>query len=620
MLDRIKQGIRNLVGKRKVAAEPREQGSGSALLEAGWRSHGSGDLKHAEECYLQLLQDQPANLDALYLLGRLRGQQGQLEDGLRLLKEVVARKPSFAEGWSDLGNVHTLQGNLDEAEAAYRRALELEPEHAGTWLNLGTLLVRKGLTQEAEILLGKYIYAAPAQPEGWIALGNLQFDQKRYREARDNLLQATVLVPRNGHVALRLALSLQMESDFDEAIATYGRAMELMPDSYEVLINFGSALHQCDRLDEAIAYYEKALIVKPDDPVALNNIGWAMQNLGKLETSLALYDRALKARPDYIDARFNRAIARLLTRDYANAWEEYELRKCLANAPRIFPPPYWDGSEISGKSLLVYAEQGLGDEIMFASCFPDVIAHAGRCIIECDPRLEKLFARSFPAAEVIGKQRGAEMKWLGEIGQIDACVAAGTLPFHYRRSEDLFPSHHGYLQADPERMRHWQEQLSELGPGLKVGLSWRGGTTRTRNVVRSIGIAQWLPLLGVKDIQFVSLQYTDCSEEIAALEKAHGLKVHHWQEALTDYDETAALLSALDLVISVCTSVIHLGGALGKPVWVMVPASPEWRYGSVGAEMPWYPSVKLFRQEVLNEWEPVIARVADKLQQLAKVN
>ena len=135
-----------------------------------------------------------------------------------------------------------------------------------------------------------------------------------------------------------------------------------------------------------------------------------------------------------------------------------------------------------------------------------------------------------------------------------------------------------------------------------------------------MGIAQWLPLLGVKDIQFVSLQYTDCSEEIAALEKTHGLKVHHWQEALTDYDETAALVSALGLVISVCTSVIHLGGALGKLVWVMVPASPEWRYGSVGEEMPWYPSVKLFRQEVLNEWEPVIARGADKLQQLAKEN
>jgi ADP-heptose:LPS heptosyltransferase len=176
-----------------------------------------------------------------------------------------------------------------------------------------------------------------------------------------------------------------------------------------------------------------------------------------------------------------------------------------------------------------------------------------------------------------------------------------------------FPRHSGYLCADPLKVAAWKERLAALGPGLKVGLSWQGGTQVSRARLRSMTLEQLLPVLRVEAVQFVDLQYTDTAEERARLEAVHGVRLAHWRSGIDDYDETAALVSALDLTLSVCTAVVHLAGALGRPAWVMTPYSPEWRYGHAGECMPWYPSVKLVRQPAPGEWEPVIAAVARQL-------
>ncbi|MDP2706716.1 MAG: glycosyltransferase, partial [Burkholderiales bacterium] len=199
-------------------------------------------------------------------------------------------------------------------------------------------------------------------------------------------------------------------------------------------------------------------------------------------------------------------------------------------------------------------------------------------------------------------------------------IAMGSLPQYLRRSLADFPRHRGYLKADPERVQVWHERLAALGPGLKVGISWQGGTHKTRRPMRSIPLAQWAPLLQSAGVQYVSLQYTECSGEIAAVEAATGVRIADWREVRDDLEHTAALITALDLVISVCTAVIHLGGALGKPVWVLAPYSPEWRYGIAGDGMPWYPSVKMFRQLRYGEWQPVIERVAHQFHAAAQRN
>ena len=251
---------------------------------------------------------------------------------------------------------------------------------------------------------------------------------------------------------------------------------------------------------------------------------------------------------------------------------------------------------------------------MFASCLPDLLQRAGRCVVECSPPLEKLFCRSFPGVTVCaGDPASRDSGWVSGLGAIDYQVAIGSLPLHFRSDRSRFPPHAGYLHADSQRRAYWRQRLDALGAGRKIGLSWRGGATSTRGELRSIALAEWLPLLALPACDFVSLQYDDDGGESGGFSHAHGVHIHHWQQAIDDYDETAALVSALDLVISVQTAVVHLSGALGKPAWVLVPSVPEWRYLQSGDAMPWYPSVKLFRQKQRDAWIPVITGIAQRL-------
>src|SRR5262249_47720454 len=330
---------------------------------------------------------------------------------------------------------------------------------------------------------------------------------------------------------------------------------------------------------------------------ALLHQGIAAQELMRLDEALAAYQRALEMKPAYVPARWRRSVVALLKGEFDNAWDDYELRHLSEDRPqRRFPQVRWGGESLAGKTLLVYAEQGLGDEIMFASCLPDALALAQHCVIDCHPKLEPIFRRSFPAATVHGGHQTEDASWLAHHPVPECQIPIGSLPRLLRTRLDNFPSHSGYLRSDPHRARAWRRQLDATGSQLKVGLSWRGGTQVSRGRLRSLTLEQLLPVLQVRGVQFVNLQYTDTARERSELEQRHGLRIMHWQEAIDDYDETAALIAALDLTLSVSTSVVDLVGALGRPAWVMTPFSPDWRYGHSGEGMVWYPSVRLFRQ------------------------
>jgi ADP-heptose:LPS heptosyltransferase len=263
--------------------------------------------------------------------------------------------------------------------------------------------------------------------------------------------------------------------------------------------------------------------------------------------------------------------------------------------------------------VLAYAEQGLGDQIMFASCLPDALVRAESMVVECDPRLCALFRRSFPGARVVPQEAAWPPSWLASGAEITAQIAMGSLPGLFRPNADSFPQHTGYLSAAPDRVAAWRDRLAGLGPGPKIGLSWRGGLPTTRRNLRSLDLASLAPLLGGIPAQYVSLQYGDSTSEVEVLAETRGIRVHHWQDAIDDYDETAALVTALDMVITVCTSIVHLGGALGRPVRTLVPTVPEWRYGRAGDRMNWYPSVRMYRQQRLGEWGDVLDKLGREL-------
>ena len=403
--------------------------------------------------------------------------------------------------------------------------------------------------------------------------------------------------------------------DVDGALALAADAGARDPGSYEAHLLMGRAHQKLHQPERALACYEAARRLRDDDAELYDSRASTYQEFGRLPEAFADYDRALALRPDFPLALFHRSMARLLAGDFRRGWDDYELRRLSADhASSESALPRWDGSSLAGRTLLITREQGLGDEIMYASMLPQLIAQAGRCIVECDPRLLDLFRRAFPAATFFGTVPGRRLPDSIPRSSIDVAIEAGSLAGFLRRDLADFPRHAGYLRADPAKLARWQERLAGLGPGRKIGLSWTGGVRKTRRALRSLTLEQLLPLLRQPGLRFVSLQYTP--EARAALDELrvrHGIDIPHWQEAIDDYDETAALVSALDRTVSVCTSLVHLCGALGRPVWVMAPLTPEWRYGMTGETMPWYPSVRMFRQTSYGDWAPVIERVAREI-------
>jgi tetratricopeptide (TPR) repeat protein len=422
--------------------------------------------------------------------------------------------------------------------------------------------------------------------------------------------------PRPPTASMREAFEALLRSEnYEAAYALAEEALARDAESYEARLLLGRALQKLHEPARALECFELASRVRPDDAELYDFRGSMYQELGRLREAMADYERALSLRPDFPLASFHRAMAQLLAGDFERGWDGYELRR-LGAPPEAWRSglPRWDGTSLAGRSLFVAREQGLGDEIMFASILPQLIGQARHCVVECDPRLLATFTRSFPAATVVGTPPGGGQPRGVDPARIDAVIESGSLPRLLRRKAADFPRHEGYLRADPQQVGRWRERLEALGPGLKVGISWAGGVRMTRRALRSMALDQLLPVLRSPGARFVSLQYTaEARTDIAALEARHGMRIEHWSEAIDDYDQTAALVCALDLVVSVCTALVHLGGALGRPVWVMAPYSPEWRYGFSGESMPWYPSVRLFRQPAYGEWGPVIADVAREL-------
>jgi tetratricopeptide (TPR) repeat protein len=548
------------------------------LFETAMTQQQSQDRENARRNFEESLALDPDNAEAHLRLGILLAGDGRSHSAAAAhLERALALNPRIENGWFELGIVCYFQRDYPKAAASFRAALDADPDLVMARLNLGVALKEGGHLEEA--------------------LEHLRLAHEQAPEAEGTL--------RN------LVVTLIEADRCDEALLVAGGAVERNPHSHEAQALHGLAYLKLHDPVRALACYDRALELGAGNAELHDSRGTAFLELGRLPQAIECYERALASEPGYTRSAFHRALARLLLGEYDLAWDDYELRQHDRDfAQRPGAHPRWDGASLAGRTLLVRREQGLGDEIMFASCLPQVIASAGRCLIECEPRLEGLFRRSFPAATVFASS--PEEKLPG--GAVDFAIPAGSLPRFLRRGIADFPRHDGYLRADPRRIARWRERLDLLGPGLKVGVSWAGGVRKTRRGLRSLPLEHWLPVLRAPGIRFVSLQYTaDAGAAVAAFQQQHGIRIEHWSDAIDDYEETAALVCALDLVVSVCTAVIHLAGALGRPVWIMAPYSPEWRYGFAGDTMPWYPSARVFRQPAFGEWGPVTESVAAEL-------
>jgi TPR repeat/Tetratricopeptide repeat len=376
--------------------------------------------------------------------------------------------------------------------------------------------------------------------------------------------------------------------------------------------NRGLALQELKRLDEALASYDKALALKPDYADAFNNRGLALQELRRFDEALLSFERALTVQPDYADVHWNEAILRLVTGDFGRGWAKYEWRwksESLGVSKRNFSQPLWLGAEaIDGKTILLHSEQGLGDTIQFCRYVPLVAARGARVILEVQRPLHEIMTNLAGATQVISKG--------DTLPDFDFQCPLPSLPLAFGTRLETIPSATSYLRASDQTLKNWQ---ARLGPKARprIGLAWSGSPANKNDQNRSISLRSLLPLLDI-DATFVSLQKDVRSGDAAVLKERND--VLHFEDAVKDFSNTAALILQLDLVISVDTSIAHLAGALGEPVWILLSYNPDWRWLLDRDDSPWYPSARLFRQQQIGNWAGVIDQVKNELRSVRSFN
>jgi tetratricopeptide (TPR) repeat protein len=403
------------------------------------------------------------------------------------------------------------------------------------------------------------------------------------------------------------------------------RAVMLNPGYYEALNNLGSCHMQAQRHDKAREYWKRALRCEGRAPQEYGdiwcNLGCLHVNNGDPELGLPMLKTALKLNPASPDAHWNHALILLEIGQYGEGWDEYAWGfKNIYRQNRDYRDglPLWDGSPDG--VVITWGEQGIGDELLFSSMIPDLCAVSKKVIIDCHPRLERIFRQSFPDTVIYPTRKDKYIHWVHNHPDATHRICMGDLGKYFRRSLDDFPKDRAsYLKADPERVEYYKKKLAKLGDKPKVGISWTGGYKKTGKDYRSIPLMDWKPILKECDCTWISLQYTpEAYETISQAEEELDTRIYHWPSAVQnqEYMETAALVSSLDLVITVNTAVHHLAGALGKECWTMTPKAHAWRYYSPakdGSTIPWYPTCKQYLQKQLFDWNPILQKISRDL-------
>jgi tetratricopeptide (TPR) repeat protein len=507
------------------------------------------------------------------------------------------------------GNALKDLGRFEEAVASYDEALALQPDHAPALCNRGIALHELKRLDAALTSFDEALALAPDIAEAHLNRGNVLNELKRHEEAIASYDDALALRPDYAEAFSNRGIALHALGRDEEALASFDRALRLRPNYPEALSHRGATLDAMKRPDEALASYDRAIALKPDLADAYGNRGATLYNLQRLDEALADFDRALALRPDLPEVHWNQATARLITGDFARGFAEYEWRwhrEAMIGIKRDFPQPFWRGEDIAGKTILLHSEQGFGDSIQFCRYLPAVIARGARVILEVEAPLQRLMTTLCDTTEVIAK---------GSIlPAFDTHCPLLSLPLAFGTRLETVPSVTPYLHAQAEDIAAWKARLGDKRRP-RIGLVWSGNPSHLRDADRSIALAALLPLLDV-DADFISVQ-KDVRDTDAAVLAARS-DILQVGDALNDFADTAALLSQLDLVITVDTSVTHLAGALGKPVWLLLPFIPDWRWLLDRETSPWYPTARLFRQDESRSYDGVIARVREALQQSIK--
>lgn len=523
------------------------------------------------------------------------------------LDRAAKRKPAvcapqlFARGLAAHRN-----GQLAQSQALYAQTLEMQPDHAGAMHFLGVIAAQTHDLERAVALIGKSIEINPDDAEAYYNRGLALQELEQPITALQDYDRAITLKPDYAEAYNNCAKILKDLGQMDAALAHYNQAIALKPDFAEAHYNRGVVLGELTQLDAALASYDRAIELRPDYIEAYVNRGSVLQALKQLDAAVRSYDRALALKPDYAEAHWNKGLALLLMGNLHDGWKKYEWRWVSEGAgkadKRVFAEPLWSGTEpLAGKTILLHAEQGLGDTLQFCRYARRVKNLGARVILEVPAPLYRLLETIEGPDQVLA--RGSALP------AFDYQCPLLSLPLAFKTDLISIPAPRRYIGSDPRKVAQWQEKLGARTKP-RVGLVW-SGSMMLKNDNRSLALADLTTLLS-PDYEFVSLQKEVRDADKAALQ-AHPA-IRHFGEALEDFADTAALCELMDVVISVDTSVAHLAGAMGKAVWILLPFVPDWRWLLDRDDSVWYPTARLFRQPVIGDWASGVARVRAELE------
>ncbi|MBP2292184.1 tetratricopeptide repeat protein [Azospirillum rugosum] len=570
--------------------------------------HQAGRLNEAATLYARILDADPEQPDAAQLLGVLYAQSGHAAEGARLLRRSLALRPESAGGQSNLGGALHSLGDAAGAEDAFRRALRLDPGLADAHASRAGALRALGRAGEGAASAARALVLDPAHAEALVNRADSLLALRRPPAAEAAARRALTVRPAFPGAQMALGSALAAQHRWDGAEAAYRAALAGRPRFAEAWENLGGLLAKLGRFEKSLTAFAEAEALRPG-PSLWAARGTALVAMARPVEALADFDRALAARPQDAGLRWNRGFARLLAGDYAGGWPEFDWRRHDQGAEppwRDFPQPTWTGEDIAGRTILLYAEQGLGDTLQFVRYVPLVAARGARVILEVQRPLLSVLSGMEGAERVIA--RGDPLP------PFDLECPLMSLPRAFGTTLDRVPAAVPYLRPDPARAAAWKERLAG-GKGPKVGLVWAGNPRFPGDRLRSPRLEGLRPVLDVPGVRFFGLQKGPGREDLEGAPLPATFTDHFTDlgPEIADFADTAAIMANLDLVISSCTGPAHLAGALGVPLWVVLPFSPDWRWLLDRADSPWYPTARLFRQDRVGDWRTVAGRVAEAL-------
>ena len=540
-----------------------------------WASCALSNAATEERRYLRLLEREPENLKAAFALGSLYLRSGQGDQALKCFRRVQTQLPESAALLNNIGKAYSLMADEAQALKNFRGACELDPQLAEVWFNLAELDQRSGRYEQSVLNFQKAVEIDPGVSAAYNNMGNALVSLKRY----------------------------------PEAIAAFQKVVDLEPDLAQGHYNLGSALRCMDRYPEAMVHLSKAIELQTANADAWNNLALTCKNVGDLDRALSYFNKALQLQPDFAVAHWNRSFVHFLKGNWPEGWLDFEWRFRVPHwrtiYPHRIPGNLWCGDSIKKQTLLVHDEQGLGDTFQFIRYLPWARERCGRLIFETrlelapllekNPAIDELIIRSSKGPPVTAFDQYIPLMSLGRMVQADP---------------DHLPPTKAYIAAPTEKAVQWGRHLP--AKGLKIGLVWAGRPEHGNDANRSCRLELFAPLFDLPGLNFIGLQKGPAAAE--AEQMPYCDKFQNWGPALANFGDTAGLIHHLDLVLTVDTSVAHLAGAMGRPVWVLIPFLPDWRWGMNTAETGWYPTMKLFRQPRPKDWNPVIGQIMHFLQ------